>query len=328
MDYYDILGLDRNASDDDIKKAFRKLAKQYHPDLNPGNPEAEAKFKEVNEAYSILSDPDQKSHYDRFGSVQSNNTNYDPGAGFNFNFGGGFDPSSFFDEFFGARRQTQPFNTSINATLQITLKEFLLGCKKTVEITKSIFCNTCNGEGGSNPQICTYCMGKGVQLKRIQQGPFVMQQTIPCDFCQGAGKSFQNKCNQCDASGKVSKNEMIEINVPVNCPLNATLQISNHGNQENKNYAPGSFNVTLSPTVENISNVTREGSVHFIKEISIEDWYNNREVQINRFDVDYVTYDLSKLNQSDKRVVFSGKGLRSATNDSQGDFIVTFRITK
>jgi len=324
MDYYAILGLDRNASEDDIKKAFRKLAKQYHPDLNPNSPEAEAKFKEINDAYSVLSDPDQKANYDQYGNASPQHNPF--GGGFNpF---GGFDASSIFEEFFGSKRHSYDQNTSINANLHITLKEFLLGCKKIVEITKTVFCNMCNGEGGSNPQICSFCMGKGVQIKRIQQGPFIMQQTVPCDHCQGAGKNFLIKCSHCGASGKVSKNETIEINVPPNCPLNATLQIAEHGNQENKNYAPGTFNVTLNPLTDNVNGVARDGSVNFVKEITLEDWYNNKEVKINRFDVDYVTYDLSNLKQSDKRVVFSGKGLRNVTNDAQGDFVVTFRITK
>jgi molecular chaperone DnaJ len=327
MDYYSVLGLNRDASEEDIKKAFRKLAKQYHPDVNPNNPEAEAKFKEINEAYSVLSSPEQKSNYDRFGSNQAGYTNFD--TGFNFNFGGGgFDPSSIFEEFFGGRRQKHSFNSSISANLHISLKEFLLGCKKIVEITKTVFCQSCQGEGGSNAQICSHCMGKGVQIKQVQQGPFIMQQTHPCEFCSTTGKTFLNKCSTCNASGKVKKNEIVEINVPVNCPLNATLQISNHGNHENKSYAPGPLNVTLNPHIGNTSSITKDGSVHCIKEITLEEWYNNKEVQINRFDVDFVTYNLSNLNQSDKRVVFSGKGLRNVTNDGQGDFIVSFRISK
>jgi molecular chaperone DnaJ len=327
MDYYAVLGLDKNVSEEDIKKAYRKLAKQYHPDVNPNNAEAEAKFKEINEAYSVLSDPRQKSNYDRYGSAQSSGPNFDPG----FNFGGfhgGFDPSSIFEEFFGGRKFTEEFNSSINANLHITLKEFLLGVTKSVEISKIVFCNFCNGEGGSNPQICSSCLGKGVQIKRVQQGPFIMQQTHPCNFCNGAGKTFQNKCAKCNATSKINVNEVIEINIPPNCPLNATLQISGHGNQENKRYNPGTLNVTLFPITDDILEVSKNGTVHIIKEINIEDWYNNREVKINRYDVDILTYSLSDLKQSDGKAIFSGQGVRSANNTGQGDFIVTFRINK
>jgi|688.fasta_scaffold14092_4 molecular chaperone DnaJ len=325
MDYYDVLQLDKNASDEEIKKAYRRLAKQYHPDVN-ADAEAAEKFKAVSGAYEILSDPQKKANYDKYGSA-------DPqfespfGRGFNPFEGFGFDSSSIFEEFFGPRRRGN-HNSDIQISIELQIKEFLLGAKKTINIPKSVFCSDCNGEGGFSPQMCGHCNGRGAQIQMIQQGPFTMQNTVPCHFCHGKGKSFSNVCNVCSGSGKKQKIESIDINVPVNCPVGATLQVASHGNQELSGMPPGSLNITLNVKSEKDYSVDKDGTVSFRKEITLLEWYRDNEIVLNRFDVENLSLSLSNLKSSEQTFRFSGKGIQDANNSKQGDFIVSFRIIK
>lgn len=326
MDYYSVLGIEKNASEEDIKKAYRKLAKQYHPDVNPNNPSAEAKFKEVSEAYSVLSDPEKKNNFDRYGSA---NPQHNPFEGFN-PFGGfnqGFDPSSIFEEFFGGRNKPRG-NSDINVSIRISVKDFLLGTRKNINITKNIFCDNCNGEGGYNSQMCGACSGRGVQIQMVQQGPFTIQNTVHCSHCGGKGKKFSNICESCSGHGQTQKKEVIEVNVPNNCPFSATLQIGGHGNCESKNFPPGSLNVTLHLEERTPFVVDSGGNVSYKQDISIKEWYNNSSVILNRFDVENLDYNLSNYKTSDQYIRYNGKGIRNSNNTGQGDFIVQFRITK
>ena len=183
MDYYGILEVERSASQDEIKKAYRKLAKQYHPDVNPNNPEAEAKFKEVTEAYEVLSDETKKSNYDNYGSADHPGHNFNPFGGF-----GGFD---IFEQFFGGSNRRQNFaNSDLNIQVPIQLKDFVLGGKKPIRFSRIIPCINCNGEGGMNPKICSGCRGTGHQVRVAQQGPFAIQHQVQCSVCNSIGKEF------------------------------------------------------------------------------------------------------------------------------------------
>ena len=191
-DYYEVLGLKKGASEDEIKKAFRKMAMKYHPDRNPGDKTAEEKFKEVNEAYSVLSDPDKKSKYDRFGHA-----GVDPnGAGF-----GG-----------GARQQRQANQPRKGRDLQkaitISFEEAAFGTKKTVEVNKYVQCPTCKGEGtkpGTSKKTCPKCGGSG-QVTQAQKTPFGQFQSVTtCDQCGGSGKIIEEPCPDCKGSGRIRK---------------------------------------------------------------------------------------------------------------------------
>jgi molecular chaperone DnaJ len=325
MDYYNLLGIEKNATEDEIKKAFRKLAKQYHPDVNPNNSSAEQKFKEINEAYSVLSDPEQKSNYDRFGTASPQ---YNPFEG-GFNPFGGFDPSSIFEDFFGGRHRGHRGNSDLQAHVRISPKDLLLGVTKNLIISKTIACSNCNGEGGQNPKMCSGCMGRGAKVQMTQNGPFMMQQTVHCNDCNGKGKIFASACNICRTAGKISQQETIKLNIPANCPVFATLLVSAHGNQEDNKYPPGNLHVSLDiERTNNVQEISRDGNVHIVAEISLSQWYNNESIQINRFDVENILYDLTNLNCSDKQYRFSEKGLRNANNTAQGDLIVSFKINK
>ncbi|MBE6774501.1 MAG: molecular chaperone DnaJ [Clostridia bacterium] len=246
-DYYEVLGVSKGASDDEIKKAYRKLAKQYHPDLNPGDKTAEAKFKEANEAYEVLSDSDKKARYDQYGHA-----GVDPnfGAG---GFGGGFGDFGGFGDLgdilgsmfgggfggfggFGGGRQNPNAprkGATIQANLTISFEEAAKGCKKKVNITKVEKCDECGGNGcakGSSPVTCTTCGGRG-QVNVQQRTPFgVMSTTKQCTACAGKGKTIPNPCQKCRGSGAVAKPQTVEIDVPAGIDDRQALNVRGGGN--------------------------------------------------------------------------------------------------
>lgn len=223
-DCYEILGISKSATDDEIKKAYRRMAKQYHPDANPGNAEAEEKFKEVNEAYSILSDSEKKANYDRFGYA-----GVDPsagGGGFGGGFSGGFDMGDIFDMFGGMFGGSGSRGTRANAPMRgddvglrvtIDFQEALFGCKKDVSFQRIEHCHECGGSGaakGTSPQTCRKCGGRGM-INVQKRTPFgMMQSTQPCDECGGRGKTIQNPCKECRGSGNIRKSKTLEVNIP------------------------------------------------------------------------------------------------------------------
>ncbi len=222
-DCYEILGISKSATDDEIKKAYRRMAKKYHPDANPGNKEAEDKFKEVNDAYSILSDPDKKSNYDRFGYA-----GVDPsagGGGFGGGFSGGFDMGDIFDMFGGmfggggrGTRANAPMRgDDVGVRITIDFNEALFGCKKDVSFTRTEHCSECGGSGaakGTSAQTCRKCGGRGM-INVQKRTPFgMMQSTTACDECGGSGKIIQTPCKECRGNGQVRKNKTLEVNIP------------------------------------------------------------------------------------------------------------------
>lgn len=239
-DYYEVLGLQKGASEEDIKKAFRKMAMKYHPDRNPDDKEAEEKFKEVNEAYSILSDPDKKSKYDRFGHA-----GVDPNAGFG-GFGGGgagfggfediFDMFSGFGGFGGGGRQNranQPMKgRDLQKAVTITFEEAAFGVKKDIEITKYVKCSTCNGEGakpGTEKKTCPTCGGSGhvSQVQRTAFGTF--QNVSTCSHCNGTGKVIEEPCVDCKGTGKVRKTIKLSIDIPAGVDNESVIPIRGQG---------------------------------------------------------------------------------------------------
>lgn len=211
--YYDILGIDRNASQNEIKKAYRKLSKEYHPDRKATaseeeKREAEAKFKEVNEAYSILSDEEKKNMYDTYGTVDPN----DIGSGFDpF---GGFNP---FDMFGGGARYHKPSvrGEDIHVTVEVDFDDLFKGCTKTVTVEQKCRCKHCNGSGSStgNVDVCPHCQGSGVIMKTRRVGNSIISQSAPCHHCNGTGEIVRDKCPHC-ADGLVIERVEIDINLP------------------------------------------------------------------------------------------------------------------
>ena len=251
--YYEVLEIDKSASEDDIKKAYRKLAKKYHPDLNPNDKTAEAKFKEVNEAYEVLSDKDKKSRYDRFGHA-----GVDPSAGGNpygayaqdVDFGDIF--SSFFGGF-GGRRQANPNaprrGTDAEVSIGIDFEEAAKGCKKNVTYKVVATCSECNGSGarpGTSPKKCSACGGTG-SIKINQRTMFgVMQTSRRCDACHGKGEVIEKPCLKCNGNGRVQKSSSVEITIPAGINDGQILNVSGHGNAGLNHGPSGDLHVYIS----------------------------------------------------------------------------------
>lgn len=323
MDYYAVLEISKSATPEEIKKAYRALAKKYHPDVNPNDPEAESKFKQVQEAYEVLSDESKRMNYDRYGSA-------DAPPDFNFGFGGvgGFDPGSLFEEFFGRSRKQEYVNSDIQIQIQLELKEFVQGANKKISFMKTTFCDRCNGDGGTDVQICSACSGSGQTVHVVQQGMFTMQQVVPCPQCSGRGKKMTNICDQCSGSGTTKKQQTIDINTPANCPLGATLKVDSHGNQEKPNLLPGNLFIQVNPLLNDpLIRVENNGNVIYSPSININEWYNNNDVILNRFGLEKIKYSLSNLKSSDQKIRYPGKGVMGA-HGNLGDFIVEFKINK
>lgn len=229
-DYYEVLGVDKNASVDEVKKAYRKLARTYHPDVNKAE-DAEAKFKEVKEAYDVLSDPQQKSQYDQFGHTDPNQ-GFGGGAGGDF---GGF--NDIFDMFFGGGGgRRNPNGPRQGADLQYTMtlefKEAVFGKDTEIEIPREENCNTCSGSGakpGTKPETCSHCGGSG-QLNVEQNTPFgrVVNRRV-CNHCEGTGKMIKDKCSTCGGKGKVRKRKKINVKVPAGIDHGQQMRVSGQG---------------------------------------------------------------------------------------------------
>lgn len=225
-DYYEVLGVDKSVSEDDLKKAYRKAAKKYHPDLNPGDKEAEKKFKEVNEAYEVLSDKEKRARYDQFGHA-----GVDPnfGAGGSGGFGGGFtgdfgDLGDIFNSFFGGfggGRSSNPNaprrGNDTAAAVNLSFEEAAKGCKKTIKVTKIDNCRECGGSGaqkGTSPKTCPVCHGTG-HIASTQRTPFgVMQTQKVCDNCHGSGKIIDNPCHVCAGKGRIRHTVEQSVDIP------------------------------------------------------------------------------------------------------------------
>lgn len=258
-DYYEVLGLKKGASESEIKSAFRKMAMKYHPDRNPGDKDAEEKFKEVNEAYSILSDPEKKANYDQFGFA-----GVDPNAGFG---GGGFSGGGFediFGDIFGGmfgggfgggfggqtRRNNMPRKgQDIQKRLTITFEEAYFGTKKKIKLNKFVKCKDCSGTGakkGSGKKTCPVCNGTG-QIRKQTQTPFGMMANVTtCDRCGGTGEIIENPCPSCSGTGKVRKDVIIEVNIPAGVDNDSVVSVRGQGMPGENGGSDGDFYVILN----------------------------------------------------------------------------------
>ena len=273
-DYYEVLGVSKTATDDELKKAYRKLAKQYHPDLHPGDKEAEAKFKEINEAYEILSDADKRAKYDQYGFAA-----FDPNSGFGgFDGGfGGFDDlgdilGSIFGGGFGGfgggfggggqRRNNGPRkgeNVRVNLTLDF--EEAVFGCKKEIPVNMVETCPDCKGTGcaeGTHPETCPDCGGRGTVVRTQRTAMGMMQSTSQCPRCNGRGQVIHTPCPTCKGNGRIRKKKTVSVTIPAGIDNGQTVSLRGLGNEGVNGGAPGDLLVTV--TVRAHALFERDGS--------------------------------------------------------------------
>ncbi len=238
-DYYEVLGVTKGASDDEIKKAFRQQAKKYHPDLHPGDKEAEAKFKEVNEAYSILSDPDKKAKYDRFGHAGVDPNGFGGGGG---GYGGGaydVDLGDIFNSFFGggfggsSRRRTGPQKgADLKYHMALEFMEAAFGCTKSFQLTKEDLCKSCNGSGaqpGTTPETCPTCRGAGRVQQQTQTLFGMTMVTKACPSCNGRGTVIKTPCSQCRGKGRLKTIKNLSVTIPAGVDTGDLLPVRGEG---------------------------------------------------------------------------------------------------
>jgi molecular chaperone DnaJ len=250
QDFYELLGLTKTDSADEIKKAYRKLAMQYHPDRNPGDAEAEAKFKEISEAYDVLKDEQKRSAYDRFGhqAFEGGMGGGRPG-GFDFNFGTGFADifDEMFGEFMGTRRggSTNGRGADLRYNLEISLEEAFKGSQATVRVPTSVVCEACSGSGaeaGTQPVNCPTCNGIG--KVRAQQGFFTIERTCPA--CHGAGRVIKDPCKACSGAGRVRKEKTLQVNIPAGVDDGTRIRLAGEGEAGLRGATPGDLYIFLA----------------------------------------------------------------------------------
>ena len=333
-DYYEVLGISKGASEDEIKKAYKKMARKYHPDLNPDNKEAEEKFKEVNEAYEVLSDPDKKARYDQYGHAGVD-PNFGAGAGFDGSFDFG-DLGDIFGNFFGGGfggggRRTNPNapqrGESIRLSLTISFEEAAFGCEKEVTVERMEQCGTCSGSGcaaGTTPEVCPDCHGTGQVQVRRQTPMGVFATSSPCGRCGGKGKIIHQPCPDCRGTGAVRKRKTIKASVPAGIDNGQTISIRGQGHAGKNGGPAGDLLITI--TVRPHELFRREGtSVLCEAPITFAQAVLGAELEIPTID-GKVKYDLPEGTQSGTTFRLKGKGIPSINGRGRGDQYVTVYI--
>ena len=330
-DYYEVLGLQKGASEDEIKKAFRKMAMKYHPDRNPGDKEAEEKFKEINEAYSVLSDPDKKNKYDRFGHA-----GVDPNAGFGdggFSGAGGFDDIfDIFGSMFGggggfgggsARRNGPMKGRDLQKAITIDFEEAAFGVKKEISINKYVKCDTCKGEGnkpGTEKRTCSNCNGTG-QVHTVQRTPFgQFQSTGPCPECGGKGTVIDTPCPDCGGSGKVRKNVKISVDIPAGVDNESVVTLRGQGEPGENGGPNGDLYIVISVRPHKMFKRERD-NLYLDMPISFEQAALGDDIIVPTLS-EKVSYKIPAGTQPGTVFRLKGKGVRNVRSGRMGDMYV------
>ncbi len=333
-DYYEVLGVDKSADDASIKKAYRQLAKKYHPDMNPGDAEAEKKFKEASEAYAVLSDPDKKRQYDQFGHAAFEG-GMGGGGGFDFS---GMDMGDIFGDIFGdlfgggSRRRSAsngPMKgANLRAAVRITFEEAAFGCEKEIEITLKDECTTCHTTGakpGTKPETCSKCGVKGKVVYTQQSFLGMVQNVQTCPDCHGTGKIIKEKCPDCRGTGYIAKRRKIKVSIPAGIDNGQSVRIREKGEPGTNGGPRGDLlvevNVSRHPIFQR-----QDMNIYSTAPISFAQAALGGEVRISTIDGD-ILYDVKPGTQTDTRIRLKGKGIPSLRNASvRGDHYVTLVV--
>ena len=336
-DYYEVLGVEKNADDAALKKAYRALAKKYHPDVNPGDAEAEKKFKEASEAYAVLSDPEKRRQYDQFGHAA-----FEGGAGGAGGFGGfdfsGADFSDIFGDIFGdffgggsrrGRANNGPRQgASIRKGIRITFEEAVFGCEKELDVVLKEPCKTCNGSGakpGTTPETCPKCGGRG-QVTYTSQSFFgTVQNVQTCPDCQGTGKIIKEKCSDCGGTGYVSTRKKISVTIPAGIDNGQSIRIREKGEPGINGGPRGDLLVEVTVSRHPVFG-RQDMHIFSTAPISFAQAALGGDVRIKTVDGD-VLYTVAPGTKTDTKVRLKGKGVPSLRNKNvRGDHYVTLVI--
>jgi molecular chaperone DnaJ len=332
-DFYDVLGVGKGASADEIKKAYRKKAKEFHPDRNKDNPDAETKFKEANEAYEILKDAEKKAAYDRYGHAAFENgmgggQGGHPGQGdFASAFSDVFD--DLFGDFMGGRgggggRQRAARGSDLRYNLRVTLEEAHQGLQKTIQVPTSVACNACNGsgaEGGAEPTTCPTCSGMG--KVRAQQGFFTVERT--CPTCSGLGQTIKNPCGSCGGAGRVQKDRSLAVNIPAGVETGTRIRLAGEGEAGMRGGPAGDLYIFIEVAKHAI--FEREGTNLFCRvPVAMTAAVLGGDIEVPTIDGGRSRVKIPAGSQTGRQMRLRSKGMPALRGGGQGDMFIELAV--
>ncbi|UWQ24779.1 molecular chaperone DnaJ [Leisingera aquaemixtae] len=336
-DYYDVLGVAKGATADEIKKGFRKKAKELHPDRNKDNPDAEAQFKEANEAYDVLKDADKKAAYDRFGHAAfENGMGSGQRSGHGQGFGGGDFSSAFsdvFDDLFGdfmggqrggGGRQRAARGADLRYNLRVSLEEAFSGLHKTIKVPTSVACSSCEGtgaEGGVEPTNCPTCSGMG--KVRAQQGFFTVERT--CPTCSGLGQIIKNPCKSCHGHGRVEKDRSLSVNIPAGVETGTRIRLAGEGEAGLRGGPPGDLYIFVEVSAHKL--FERDGNNLYCRvPVSMAKAALGGSIEVPTIDGGRGRVQIPEGSQSGRQMRLRGKGMPALRGGATGDMFIELAV--
>ena len=331
-DYYEVLGVDRGADAAAIKKAYRQKAKELHPDRNADNPDAEAQFKEANEAYEVLKDADKKAAYDRYGHAAFENGMGGGGArrGGQGDFSSAF--SDVFDDLFGdfmgggrgGRRSSAQRGNDLRYNLRINLEEAFTGSQKTINVPTAVACASCNGsgaEGGSQPQTCPTCSGMG--KVRAQQGFFTVERT--CPTCSGMGQTIKDPCKACQGQGRIQREKSLSVNIPAGVETGTRIRLAGEGEAGMRGGPSGDLYIFIEVNSHNL--FERDGTTLYCRvPVSIAKAALGGEIEVPTIDGGRSRVKVPEGSQSGRQMRLRGKGMPALRGGGVGDMLIELAV--
>ena len=337
-DYYEVLGVKKDASADEIKKAYRTLAKKYHPDMNPGDKEAEVKFKEANEAYDVLSDADKRAKYDQFGHAAFDPSMGGGGSGFGGfgGFGGDFDFGDIFSSFFGggggsssrSRRNAPIPGDDIQTRITITFEEAVFGCKKEISFARIEACAECGASGaakGTEAEECKTCRGTGRVTVQQQTMLGYMQTQSACQACRGTGKIIKTPCKNCNGKGYIKINKKLEVTIPAGIDSMQRIVLRGQGSAGRNGGRAGDLVIEVRVKEDKV--FTRSGNnVYLDIPLSFAEAALGAEIEIPMLDGKSEKYSIPEGTQTGTSFTMRGKGIADVNTKRKGDLIFTVTV--